>query len=121
MKAQVTMEGIIIIGIILVIFFSVMFVAVLNDKNSKDIQKNIEMRKTCNMFMNEVEAIFLLGNGAESSIYLENSLEVKNRIVHMENVFCKLCCNVTKRSQQNFSLPSGHAVIRNIEGDVIVS
>lgn len=120
MKAQVSIELISLIAILLIIFAFVLASAMEKNRLAENMKIYLEKKRDCERFANDVGAVFILGDGASSTIELNNNLSVINNTAYSENIFCNLCCNVTRNGQSSFNLTKGSVTIINANGDIIV-
>ena len=118
MKAQTSVEGMITMIIVLVVFGISITATLTTQDTTNKMQIFFEKRKTCTDFSNEVNNVFLQGHGTKSTIFLKYKIAVQQNYAIVDNVFCSLCCNVTKNGQPNFNL-TGYVTIENKNGDIV--
>ena len=120
MKGQFSLEAVMTIVILLIIFSILLLDAIYKQNDADNLKLFLERKNACGKLSDEVQSIFVLGNGAETTITINKGLNVTNKLIYVEGVVCSLCCNVTKNSQSNFNVV-GTIKIKNIGGEIVVS
>ncbi len=121
MKAQTSMEALLITIAVFVIFAIALSLTVSKQAESGNIKAGIEKANACNAFANEVKSVFVLGNGTKSSVKTDYNIIVSNRTAAIDGVVCGLCCGLTKNSSLTYTIRSGIARLENINGNVFLA
>lgn len=119
MNGQVSLEAMLMIMLIFVIFATVFFIAQENDSIVIAIKERLEAKRVCDKFSSEVHALLLLGHGSESTIRTEKDIVVSNMTVLTDSFLCRICC-VSRNSSTSFNLTAGIITLRNVNGEIVV-
>lgn len=118
-KAQMSLEAIVIFAIVLIIFTGVSLSALSWQMNSNTMNEFLENRQICSKVVNEVYSVFVFGNGSESIIKLDKGINMSNNTVYVGGVICNLCCNTTNGSSNDFDIQEGYLRLLN-QGDILM-
>jgi hypothetical protein len=135
-KAQVSIELIIILGLIFVIFLGVLSIAGNRAKDQNRITRMIEVKDIADSFSLDLNQVFLAGDGAEKKVFLPSTLrgsDSYNLTVfpasHLVNIRWNslgelrhydaplISGNISGRLENL----SGEFILTNVYGEVIVS
>lgn len=119
MKAQISLEAIVIFAIVLLVFMAVSLSALSWQMDSNTINEFLDNRQVCSEVVNEVYSVFVFGNGSESIIKLDRDINVSNNAVYVGGVICNLCCNTTNGSSNDFDIQEGYVRLLN-QGDIVM-
>lgn len=89
-------------------------------KDKENLEDFLESRLACKAFSNEVQNVFLLGNGTKSTIKTDRNLNVSHGVIVSGGVLCSACCNLTMNGSSTFNITAGIILIQNKNGDIIV-
>ncbi len=117
-KAQASVEAIAVMIVMFIVFAIVLSLTISKQAESEKIGSAMKKANACAAFANEVESIFILGNGTKSTILLDYNITVSNRTVLLGSNVCKLCCSLTKNSSATYTLRSGIEKLENIDGRI---
>ena len=120
MKGQISIEAIIVFSIVAVVFAAVLALSISKQIESNSIKESLTKQNECNKFSNSVHSAFVMGDGASVGVRIYTNISVEKRITSLNNVFCTLCCNVTRASSNIFNLTEGWVKIKNKGGELIV-
>ena len=120
MKAQTSMETILITVIIFVIFAIMVSLTISKQLENEKIKTAMQKTNACDAFANEVKSVFILGNGTKSSIKLDYNINVSGKIALIDSVVCNICCNLTKNSSSNYTLLTGITNLENTNGNLVI-
>lgn len=120
MKAQTSLEIIIVTSIVFFIFAIVLSLAISKQAESDKIKSALEKTNACDAFANEVKSVFVLGNGTKTAIRLDYDINVSGKTAVIDSVICNICCNLTKNSSSNYTLQAGVNSLENKNGNLVI-
>jgi hypothetical protein len=120
MKAQMSLEAIVIFGMALLIFAAVSISAMSWQMSSNAVSEYLGIRRTCTDVSNWVYYVFIFGEGSESVMRLDSGINVSNNSVYVGRHICRLCCRTTNGSSDTFGLNSGYVRVKNLHGEVVM-
>ena len=120
MKAQTSMETILITIIIFIVFAMMLSLTISKQLENDNIKKALQKTNACDAFANEVKSVFVLGNGTKSTIGLDYNINVSGKTAVIDSVICKICCNLTKNSSITYTLSSDSVVLENRNGNLVI-
>jgi len=86
MKAQVSVEGMLTMAIVLAIFAILIFITLSAQGMSINLQNFLEKRLHCIKISNELQSIYVLGHGSESVIKSERILRITNNTLYVQEL-----------------------------------
>ena len=89
-------------------------------KDKENLEDFLKNRLACKAFSNEVQNVFLLGNGTKSTIKTGRDINVSHGVIVSGSVLCSACCNLTRNGSYAFNITAGVILIQNKNGDIIV-
>ena len=120
MKAQTSMETILITIIIFIVFAMMLSLTISKQLDSNNIKTALQKTNACDAFANEVKSVFILGNGTKSTIRLDYNINVSGKTAVIDSVICKICCNLTKNSSLIYTLQAGNNQLENKNGNLVI-
>jgi hypothetical protein len=122
-KAQVSVEAITIVGILLVIFSIMSYVALVRQEDVRKTNVFLEYRLECSRIYNEVVNVYNMGDGAISDFELKKNVTFLGgqKRAYMGGHYCILCCNVTSGNLTSFSFCSGDVKIKNADNRINIT
>jgi len=120
MKAQTSMETILITIILFTVFAAILSLTISKQLESEKIKDALQKTNACNAFADEVKSVFVLGNGTKSAIRIDYSINVSGKTVVIDSVICNICCNLTKNSSLNYTLQAGNNQLENKNGNLVI-
>lgn len=121
MKAQTSMETILITIIIFIVFAMMLSLTISKQLENDNIKKALQKTNACDAFANEVKSVFVLGNGTKSAVSLDYNINVSGKTAVIDSVICKICCNLTKNSSMMYTLNTGPVKLENKDGNVFLA
>lgn len=119
-KAQSSFEIIFAISIVFLVLLLMTQFMLAKQKDKENLENFLESRLACEAFSNEVQNVFLLGNGTKSAIKTGRDLNISHGVIVSGSVLCIACCNLTMNGSAVFSITAGTILIQNKNGDIIV-
>lgn len=119
-KSQASQEGLVTFIIILVILLIFLFITGSKRLETERLEDRLEDLTECEKIANEIYSVFILGDGSESTIYLNKNATVSGSFIIVGGSACNSCCNLTNGSSNSFSISSGQVKIKNQDGNIII-
>lgn len=122
-KSQVSIEFLIAIGFILVIFILLLWL--INDRRVeiRKTEQYMEERNLCLKISNLINGVFLNGDGNRVDIEVDYQVQVSNRTMYVgpDKVVCNFIPeDVSNSTNRFFLLNKGNIRIRNDNGVVVI-
>lgn len=116
MKAQISLECIVIFAMALAIFSAAAMTALARQTDVRLIGSALDSNNECRKIANDVYSLFLLGDGSQSIVSVYIPFNISGGSAYVGSAICKLCCNVTNGSSSDFWMPGGRIRFTNING-----
>jgi hypothetical protein len=122
MKAQVSVEGMGTMAIVLSIFAILVFATLSAQETSARLQEFLEKREACISLSNDLYSAFLLGGGTKVTVRISGLVDIVNDTVYVKKsavdqpVVCSSRVHVL-----DANLLIGDAEIKNTNGIVVVN
>lgn len=120
MKAQASMEIILITVIVFAVFAIILSLTIAKQLESEKIKDALQKANACDTFASEVKSVFVLGNGTKSAVRFDYSINVSGKTAVIDSVVCNICCNLTKNSSSNYTLQAGINSLENKNGNLVI-
>lgn len=118
MSGQASQEGLAVIILVLLVISAFLMVTGSQEQSAADLKEKGDSIRACHQFAGDVQGVFLLGDGAASTIQVESATEVRGELVVVGDVVCRICCNVTNGTAQSFLVPAGTVKLTNAGGTI---
>jgi len=119
-EAQLSMETLFSITIIMVIFLVILFFSITKRGELIDTERFIEKRKECSAIANSITQINLLGDGSETKIVTLSNVSIYNTsmLISVTGKRETGYCNIERMNIANYTNLTGNLTIKNINGRV---
>jgi len=116
MKAQISLEAVIIFAMALAVFSAVSITAIARQNDVSLMAAAQWNARSCSYLANEVRSAFLLGSGASGTLSMDSPFNVTGSIAYVGGAACQLCCVLTNGTSTSFSVQRGLVRISNSDG-----
>ena len=116
MKGYISLEGLIIICVLFLIFVVFSIGLIQNQSHISRTRDLIDMKSSCDRLSNEINSLYVLGSGSESKLIIGNEIFISDRSLHSGDILCDTCCNLSS----TYTNISGIIKLRNDNGNIIL-
>jgi len=121
MKAQSAQEGLIIVGLALLLLFAVNLLVSGWRINLANIDSHISNSEECMKLSNEIYSVYILGDGSNSTINMLKESTIENTSIWIGDTSCQTCCNISNGTTNIFNLGTGTLSIENIKNNIKIT
>ncbi|MBM3303646.1 MAG: hypothetical protein FJY76_01000 [Candidatus Aenigmarchaeota archaeon] len=118
MKAQLSLEALIVFAMALAVFSAVSMAALSRQNDVSLMAAAQEDARSCGYLANEVRSVFLLGDGASGTLRMDSAFSVTGSAAYVGGAACQMCCNLTNGASSSFSMQRGVVRVSNSNGAV---